>query len=354
MEALMCELGTLATYQPSAEVPWNRDAALHVYRRLGYGLDPGDLDAVLSADAASHIRARLDAAAAVAPMPEPDFANKPFSAYGDFDEAVQEVIDWRSMWVGDFRQNPWRAKLTLFWSNHFVTQVDVYQCPSWMWQYHDLLQRYAFGNFKTFVREVGRTPAMLVYLNGVQSTRLEPNENYARELFELFTLGEGNGYTQQDIVEAARALTGWNGYTEACAPIGYVPALHDPGAKTIFGQTGNYDYDGLIDLLFAERAVEVSQHVCRRLYRHFVSEDLDEAIVAQLAETLRGADWELMPVYKQLFASEHFLSPALYGNRVKGPLELLLGAERTFGTAAFDTDELTLANSDNYSSTHPT
>jgi uncharacterized protein (DUF1800 family) len=167
---------------------------------------------------------------------------------------------------------------------------------------------------------------MLIYLNGVQNTRINPNENYARELFELFTLGRDNGYTQADIEDAARALTGWNGFTSACAPIGYVSFLHDPGSKTIFGQTGNWDYDGLHEVLFTQRAQEIATYICGKIYRHFVHPLAPDEIVAQLAQTLIDNDWELLPVFRQLFRSAHFFDNEVIGVRIKSPLELLLGS----------------------------
>ena len=338
-----CTLAPLTPYVPDAAVPWDAAAVQHLHQRLGYGVAPPTLALALSQNPADYVTAGLRAAAALPPLPEPAWGRYALSEYGSSDEIADDIRAWRSAWLNDLRDQPWRSKLVLFWHDHFVAGLSGYQCPSWMWQYHDLLQRYAFGDLRELVRAVGTTPAMLVYLNGVQSSRFEPNENYARELFELFTLGEGNGYTQADISEAARALTGYNGYTEACAPIGYVEALHDPGVKTVFGQSGNFDYDDVVDLIFTQRGVECSTYICSRLYAHFVSPSVDEDVVAQLATTLRDADWRLSAVYEELFSSAHFFSPALRGTRIKDPLEFLLGAEQLLGTAALRTTEYTEA-----------
>ena len=343
MPTVDCALAPLVPYVPDGTSPWDRAAVRHLHRRLGYGIAPADADAVLAQAPPDYVTAGLDAAAALDPLPEPPWSDWVLSDYnGDVAVVAQQVQDWRSAWVEDMRANPWRAKLVLFWSNHFVTQLDVYQCPSYMWGYHDLLQRHAFGNFKDFVHAVGTDDAMLIYLNGVQNTRFAPNENYARELFELFTLGRDNGYTQDDVAQAARALTGYNGFVEPCAPIGYAPALHEPGTKTVFGVAVT-DYDSLIDALFTERAVEVSTYVCGRLYRYYVSHELDAGVVAELAQTLRASDWELLPVYRQLFGAAHFFSPALRGGRVRDPLELVLTTETELATDALKTPEFTLA-----------
>ena len=336
-----CDLAPLTEFVPDAAHPWDRAAALHLHRRLGYGLAPGELDGVLADDPAAHVRARLSAAAALPPFARPPWHDWTVDDYTDASQYVDQVNAWRAAWIDDLRDRPWRAKLCLFWSGHFVTALEKYQCPSYMWAYLDVIQRHAFGDLREFVRAVGTTPAMLIYLDGVFNSRVSPNENYARELFELFTLGEGNGYTQSDVAEAARALTGYNGFTVGCAPIGYVPAGHDPGGKTIFGATAPFDYDGLVDHLFAARGPLIARHVCGRLYGHFVSEDPDAGVVAQLADVLIAADWRLGAVYERLFTSAHFFSPALRAVRIKDPLELLLGAERALATDALRTPELT-------------
>jgi len=343
MPVLACDLAALVPFTPDADSPWDQSAALHLHRRLGYGLSPTEVSDVLSQNPVTHTLTGLRAAAALPNILRPAWWDWMQSDYSNQQEFVDQIFEWNSAWVNDMRDNPWRAKMGLFWHNHFVTQREVYNCPSWMWEYHDHLQTYAFGDFREFVRAMGKTPAMLVYLNGIQNTRLDPNENYGRELFELFTLGEGNNYTQSDIVDAARALTGWNGLSEACAPITFVSSFHDSGQKTIFGQTAAFDYDGLVNLIFTERAIECSTYICRKLYRHFVSPDVDEMIVTQLASTFRQNNWNLLAVYEQLFTSAHFFSPALRGVRVKDPLEFALELENTIATTSLRTNEGTIA-----------
>ncbi len=162
---------------------------------------------------------------------------------------------------------------------------------------------------------------MLVFLNGVQNTRFNPNENYARELFELFTLGVDNDYTQQDITEAARALTGWNGFTELCADINYFPTFHDPGQKTIFGQQGNWDYESLHNLLFEQRGQEIANFICRKIYTSFVSPDADDDFIAEMADFFVASDFELLPLYEKLFSSERFFDEGIIGTVIKSPVE---------------------------------
>ncbi|MEM1325563.1 MAG: DUF1800 domain-containing protein [Bacteroidota bacterium] len=341
MSLLNCTTAGMAIYVPSADLPWNRVRLQHLFRRLGFGMPPDRIEECLSKTPSTVVQ-QLIAEAQNMPLPEPpDWADWTASRYQDDDEAAfDQLVSWSTGWLGDMIQKGFREKMALFWHNHFVTELDTYFCPSWLYQYHKLLQQHALGNFKTFVYEMGKTPAMLVYLNGVQNVRGEPNENYARELFELFTLGENNGYTQTDITEAARALTGWNGFTELCAPIGYLQLAHDPGMKTIFGKTDRFDYDSLHNLLFEERGEQIATFICTKIYRHFVSPTIDEAIVAQMATTFRANDFEIAPVLLQLFQSEHFFDDPIIGTQIKSPLEMMIGIVVEWGIPELDDEVL--------------
>lgn len=181
-----------------------------------------------------------------------------------------------------------------------------------------------------------------IYLNGFQNTNTEPNENYARELYELFTLGEGNGYTETDITETAKALTGYNHWAEYGAPIYFDEMTWVDGDKTIFGQTGNWKHDDVIDVLFQERPTEIATFICSKLYRYFVSHEIDsivfETIINPLAQTLVDNDFELAPMLNQLFKSEHFFDERALGVIIKSPYDITIQfiKESTF----FYNDEL--------------
>jgi len=326
MNSSACTLTTgLAIYQPDDLRPWNLERVRHVYARLGFGAGMDTLRDGLNKSPADLVDELLDAALLEPPIGTPIWANWAVDDYNDFQtEAQANLLEFALGYVDEMLENPVRARLILFWHNHFVTRYEQYVCPSWLFRYYKVLEQNMFGNFKTFVKEMGTTPAMLVFLNGVQNTRFSPNENYARELYELFTLGRDQGYTQNDIAATARALTGWNGFSTLCAPINYAPALHDPGLKTIFGKTANYNYETLHDLLFEERNTLIAKHVCRKLYREFVSPEVDEVLVEELAEVLLAADFELEPVYRVLFKSERFFDEEVLNGMVKGPLELFV------------------------------
>jgi uncharacterized protein (DUF1800 family) len=316
----------LAAYSPSQQRPWEERAATHVFARLGFGASPDQIKAALDKDPVELVHELIDQAIEAPELARPTWASWSVSDYGDFQVEIQnQLLEFALQVIDNMLDHPLKAKMNLFWHNHFVTRYDQYICPSWLFDYYSTLERNSFGNFEAFTREIGTRPAMLVFLNGAQNTRFNPNENYARELLELFTLGRDQGYTQTDIVNAARALTGWNGFTELCAPISFRAQLHDPGQKTIFGRTGPWNYDTLHDLLFEERKDLIAVHICRKLYSQFISPDVDEIFVNDLAQLMVQHHFELEPIYRLLFSSERFFDPLIMNTCVKGPLEYYLG-----------------------------
>ena len=329
---LLCETGGIEIYIPSDDHPWDKHKVAHLYRRMGFGATVDTLNSGLEEEPSSLVDTLMDEAINMGLTEEPDWA---FWSYQDYDDFPSESSEQQEFlykkFMLDMYNNGLRDKMTLFWSNHFVTELEVYSCPSYMWQYYTLLQQNALGNFKTFVEEVGLTPAMLIYLNGFENTSEEPNENYARELYELFTLGENNNYTQEDIVETARALSGYVGITEYCGEISFDETQHDSEEKTIFDQTGNWGYQDVIDILFEQRADEIAEHVCRKLYQFFVSYSVDEGIIDEMKSTFIDNDFEIDPVLRQLFKSEHFFDEDTIGVQIKSPMELALSFVRESG-----------------------
>ena len=168
---------------------------------------------------------------------------------------------------------------------------------------------------------------MLLYLNGQQNHKNGPNENYARELCELFTMGITNStgepnYTQLELTEIARALTGWRVDRQALASY-FEPNRFDEGDKTFFGRTGNFGYEDVVDIIFEERGAETARHICEKLYRYFVFDEPDEAIVAGLTEILIDAAFEIAPVVRTLLKSAHFFDNGMIGAKIKSPVEFL-------------------------------
>jgi uncharacterized protein (DUF1800 family) len=312
-------------YTGTAANPWDIKKVRHTLRRLGYGLNQAQEAIALTQVPDVFIENYINTAANYAVTPAPSWAFWGRSDYTNFNtERNAQVQEWYIQVFNDTLNLNLRARMTLFWHNHFVTKLENYNAPSWMYQYYNLLQTHALGNFKTLVKEMGKNESMLVFLNGVLNNKFSPNENYARELLELFTLGENNNYTQTDIVEAARALTGYNNYTEIGAPIGFQQNRFDDTSKTILGAAANFNHDTLIDHLFAVRAPEISDFIVKKIYSTFVSPELPaQSIIDQLALTFRNANWEVLPLVKQLFKSEHFFDPNASATVIKDPLDCL-------------------------------
>lgn len=316
-------------YIPSNNDPWDSDKVQHLFRRISFGIDVEEIPLYLQSTPALVIETIVSDAANLPPTPAPTWG---YWVKSQFDASPNNAFYYRKEWqiqtINDLINNGLREMLTLFWSNHFVTEYPEYSSPAYLFQYYNLIQIHAVGNFKEFVREVGLTSAMLIYLNGFQNKKNNPNENYARELYELFTLGENNGYTQTDIEETARALTGWNERNVAWGTITFNPDTFDDQDKTIFQQTGNWGYDDVINILFDQKGDLIANYVCEKFYNFFVGGNTDLAFVSDLAQIFIDNDFEIAPVIETLLKSEHFFSPAKSGVIIKSPTELYIGLHR--------------------------
>ncbi|MEM6771497.1 MAG: DUF1800 domain-containing protein [Bacteroidota bacterium] len=332
-----CATTGLEAYVPSAEIPWDTARVQHLFRRIGFGARPDEIAQALEAGPTATVNRLLDEAMARPQRETPEWA---YWNYDQFQAAEQDIfeayIDWTKGYVQEAIDYGVREKLSLFWQNHFVTKFETHSCASYHYQYLKVIEDYAFGDFKVFVRDITTTPAMLFFLNGFENTRQNPNENYARELFELFTLGEDNGYTQEDIVEASRALTGWNGWTSYCGGVTWAPWGFDPTNKTIFGQTGPYNYGQLIDVLFEQRAALIANFICGKLYKFYVNKAMNEDVVAGMAQTFLDNNFQIMPVLRELFASAHFFDDANVGVLMKSPMELMVSFLRQGDFGSFE------------------
>ncbi|MEM1257409.1 MAG: DUF1800 domain-containing protein [Bacteroidota bacterium] len=334
-----CNTGTLAPYT----APLDRLRAQHVYRRLGFGASAETIDQAVGQNAATLINNLVDQALATAPIPAPEWSEWTNANYPEDDDLARQLRraqreELNTAYGNGLLDNNLFDRMSVFWSNHFVTEIDVYDCNSFLYEYVNCLQRNALGNFRTFVSEIGLTSAMLRYLDGAFNNRNRPNENYARELYELFTLGEGVGYTEEDIIETSRALTGYvNRGDVGCTKITFNPEQFDADAKTILGKTGNWGYDDVINILFNERADQIAFFICKKLYLYFVHPDALAAeaqpIINGMAATFVANNFELAPVLRQLFASEHFFDETAIGVIIKSPLDLYLNLikETNFG-----------------------
>jgi uncharacterized protein (DUF1800 family) len=241
-------------------------------------------------------------------------------------ERARELRNW---WVEEMlvTDQPFIERMTLFWHNHFTSSLQKVRFTPAVYRQNLLLRRHALGNFATLLREVAKDPAMLLYLDGAQSKVGQPNENFARELLELFTLGEGH-YSEADIKAAARAFTGWSIDRETGA-FRFYPALHDNGEKTFFGRTGNLDGGDVLSLILQKP--QVSEWIVGKLWREFVSLQPDTAEVKRLAALFREARYEMKPLLRTMFLSPAFRDPANRGALIKSPVELIVGTIRFLG-----------------------
>ena len=344
-----CNTSSLALYT----TPLDAQRVAHLYRRAGFSASQATITAGegQSANAlVDQIIANAQATAPIAPPLWADWNNDNYPEDDDLRRAVfrAQVEEFATSYGNAMLSNGLLDRLSFFWSNHFVTEKDVYDCNSFLYYYVNCLQRNALGNFKTFVSEIGLTSAMLYYLDGAFNNGNNPNENYARELYELFTLGEGNGYTEDDIIETARALSGYTDRGEVgCSPVGYRADRHDAGEKTILGRTGNWGYDDVIDILFEERPNEIATFVCTKFYEFFVHPDSADAdgnaqtIINGMAATFVANDFELAPVMSELLKSQHFFDEDAFGVIIKSPFDLYFNF---MNETAFPYDDSTVIN----------
>jgi uncharacterized protein (DUF1800 family) len=222
--------------------------------------------------------------------------------------------------------------MTLFWHNHFATSQQKVRLGQLMYRQNALLRRESLGNFAILLHEVAKDPAMLVYLDNAGNRKQAPNENFAREVMELFTLGEGH-YAERDVKEAARGFTGWSLDRET-GEFTNRRAWHDDGEKVVLGKSGRFDGDDVLDVLLARP--ETAQFVAAKLWREFVSPTPDVAEVARWGKTFRDERYEVKPLLRTILLSEAFWSPDARGALVKSPVDLVVGTLRTFSIAPFD------------------
>ena len=231
-------------------------------------------------------------------------------------------------WWGErmlLSQRPLEEKMTLFWHGHFATGNNKVRDARMVYQQNEMLRTHATGNFKELLLRILRDPAMLVYLDNGENVKGHPNENFGRELLELFTLGVGN-YTEQDIREGSRAFTGW---TNNVLEFKFESAQHDFDAKTFLGQTGPFDGEDIIEIILQQPAA--AEFVVSKLYRFFVREEISEGVRSDLAATFRDRGYEIKPVLKRIFLSRDFYSSESYATQIKAPVHLVVSTYKKLG-----------------------
>jgi uncharacterized protein (DUF1800 family) len=340
----------LVSYRPGEGDPFDRVKAAHLLNRAGFGGTEQQIEKVLELGPQDAVEWLLDfpdqGAEEQTPEDVPDLSMieghpKNFREVRELlegrdeeerrrvrqmlrraqGEAIRATAGW---WVKRMGQGPYplQEKLALFWHGHFTTSAQDTQSGQRMWQQNELLRRMAAGNFRQFLRQISRDPAMLDYLNNQKNRRGRPNENYARELLELFTLGIGN-YGEQDVKEAARAFTGWGHNGDSFE---FRRRQHDDGEKEFLGRRGRFDGDDIIDIILMQPAC--GRHVGAKLFRFFAYEEIEEPVLASLGRLLPENRWELRPLLRTILTSRAFYSGKAIGTQIKSPLQLVVGTVR--------------------------
>jgi hypothetical protein len=354
--------------EPLPPSEWNQDRAAHLMERAGFGGTPTELAKLTAISPQQAVRSLLyfrktsdalpifEDSGGFDPGLDPFARSRP--AATDLAKASGEALGVKSKPVGNRKlqqvadrylywkrvtkleteriaywwanrmlatKHPLQEKMTLFWHGHFATGDEKVQDYRKMLKQNELLRAKATGNFRELLIAVSQDPAMLAYLDAGMNIKGAPNENFAREIMELFTMGVGN-YTEADIREAARAFTGWNykGLT-------YVvnPEQHDNGIKTVLGRSGNFDGVQVIDIILDQRVT--SEYIAEKLYRYFVREDVTPAMQAKLGKLLRDKKYEIAPFLETVFESRDFYSDASVGTHIKSPVELAVSTYRKLG-----------------------
>jgi hypothetical protein len=349
----MSDASLLAPYRPTDSDPFDATKAAHLLNRAGFGGTADEIDKAISLGPEKAVDwllgfpdtpAETDAGggpdlSAVADLPSTfrearqmlDNAQTPQERkelQQKFQQSNREAVGATMMWwLNRMASGPYplQEKLTLFWHGHFTTCAKDERAALLMWKQNELLRQNAAGNLEPFVHAISHDAAMLDYLNNSQNRKQHPNENYARELMELFTLGIGN-YTEDDVKEGARAFTGW---THDGSDFVFRRFQHDYGMKTFLGRFGAFDGDDVIEII-------LSQPACRRfiageLFKWFAYDNSDPQLTEALGEYFWGQQFEIRPLVKTILTSQAFYSPQCMGVQIKCPVQLMVGTVRLLG-----------------------
>ena len=314
-------------WQPDDKQPWNLKWAGHLYRRAAFGAPLDKLREAVQRGLESTLNGLLKC-----DLDDPvykGFEAGIIIAVGEKHTRQNKPTELRGWWLYCiyYSPQPLREKMTLFWHNHFATSIVKVQSVPMMFEQNKLIRRHALGKFGPFLQEMSKDPAMLVWLDSNSNVKGKPNENYARELMELFSLGVGN-YSEKDIQEAARAFTGWHTNGERFE---FVADQHDDGEKTVLGKTGNFNGDDIVRICLEQKVCPY--FLTRKLYRFFISEAAvpPDSFLEPLAEQFRKSDYDIAGLVGTMLRSRHFFSAYAYRQRIKSPVEFVMGAVNEVG-----------------------
>lgn len=310
---------------------------IHLHWRSGFGIKPSSLQSAKALNKKKNVNSIFESSKKIEPIQIDlsefdDFLKTPYQKYkkihgGDAatklrQKSQKKVRELNFVWLKKISSSQCvlREKMTLFWANVFVCRDNhIFH----MVQFNNCLRTHALGNFGNFVKAIARTPSMLKYLNNNRNIKSKPNENFARELLELFTLGLGN-YSEQDVKEAARAFTGWS--FKANGDFIIRTNKHDENLKTFLGVSGNLDGDDVIDILLKQR--ECAEFICKKIYTYFVNPVIDPSHLKELT-ALFYKDYNIEKLMRHVFSSDWFYDEKNIGVKIKSPVELMVGINKT-------------------------
>ena len=318
------------------------DEARHLLARTGFGSpSPNEIDIIMPLSYDEAVNSILDGVLKKASTPIPKFLNNPSDhpkikymnaktkkAFQSRGQKERKSIKY--WWIKEMltTPSPFTERMVLFWHNHFVSEISKVQYAKWSHEQNSIFRKYAIGNFKKLLIEVSTGPAMMKYLDTSKNKKNKPNENFAREVLELFTLGEGNVYTEEDIRESSRAYTGWQ-IDYSTGKFIFKLRSHDNGVKTFLGKEGQFDGVDIINIILEQP--RVAEHLAAKLWREFVSDEINPVEIKKLAKIIRNYKYNLKPMMKALFMSDSFRDPRNRGILIKSPVELTIGTIRLLG-----------------------
>ncbi len=309
----------------------------HLLRRAGFGGSPEEI----AAYAQLGFEAAVDRLVDYEAIPNDALESQVAQLENELD--LTKLPSIQAIWLTRMLRtaHPLEEKMTLFWHDHFATGNSKVGRPQAMYDQNNLFRTNALGNFQTLLQGVSRDPAMLRWLDSNANRKASPNENYARELMELFTMGEGN-YTEQDVREAARAFTGWFVNRQEGFVFAFNRNQHDTGAKTILGRTGNWDGDDVIDILLEQPAT--AQFMATKLFAYLVHDHPAPSTINRLANTFRGSGYDVRELVRAILRSPDFSSDEAYHALVKSPADHVVGTMKALGMTEVGSAPLGLLN----------
>jgi uncharacterized protein (DUF1800 family) len=307
--------------------PWDLAAVSHLHRRAGFAAPW----AVLQRDLREGPSASIDRLLTGEPTAGDGSKAAEFDSLLDAMGAKlapsADLTGIQAIWLYRmiFTPHPLRERMTLFWHNHFATSIAKVNSPSLMQRQNNLFRSQALGDFRALLHAIGKDPAMLIWLDSTINRKGKPNENYAREVMELFSLGRGH-YSEKDIQEAARAFTGWFVINDEFRE---VPRQHDDGVKRVLGYTGKWTGDDIPGILLEQTAC--AEWICRKLFRQFISDSHSPsaALLAPLAQAFRESNYQIKVPVARILRSRLFFDAAVRRKRVKSPIEFAVGMIRS-------------------------